>query len=126
MFYRPLKFLLLACILAWTSGASQYAHERLEHSGHVEAAACCDADGQADNCPADHHHKHPAPDDHDDCPTCQLLAHMAADPVAPPVVPCADLPSIPAFTLTDRRPPAVEFRCFAPIRGPPAVELRSA
>jgi hypothetical protein len=121
--YRSFKFLLLACILAWTSGASQYAHERLEHAGHADTATCCDGSNeQCANSPAQHH-KHSAPDDHDDCPTCQLLAHMAADPVAPPVLPCAHLPCVPVVMLTDRRPPAVEVLRFAPIRGPPAAAI---
>jgi hypothetical protein len=123
MLSRSLKFVLLACIVIWTSGAAQYAHERLEHAGHAEAMAsgrCSDENCQ--NCPANHH-KHSAPDDHDDCPTCQLLAHLTADRVMPPAAVCAHLPAFDTVAIPEARPTVLVILPSAPIRGPPAISL---
>ena len=111
MFFRPFNFLLLASLVFWTSGAAQYVHERMEH-GDGDEAALVKPDSS-------HRDKHPDRHNHDDCPTCQLLAHMSAERVAPPASLCVHLPSFISIHVTNRRPPMVESTPFAPIRGPP-------
>jgi hypothetical protein len=119
MQFRPVHSLLLAAIVYWTTGAALYLHERMEHSepdgDEVVAVAGHSGSTPQGNNPKHHHH------DHDDCPTCQLLAHMQADHVAPPAIVCVHLPSFVILPVTDRRPPTVDSHSFIPIRGPPAI-----
>jgi Protein of unknown function (DUF2946) len=116
---RPVHAVLLAALVYWTTGAALYLHERFEH-GEPDGAdeiALADA-GQPDSSPAGGHSKHHH-HDHDDCPTCQLLAHMQAHPVAPPVMASVHMPCFCTLAVTDHLPPVVDVHFFAPIRGPP-------
>src|ERR1700678_3007467 len=102
MLFRPLNFLILASIAFWTTGAAHYLHERMEH-GHEEGPAHVDSDGGSSE-----HQRQPQHDHHDDCPTCQLLAHITAVSVAPPpVLVCILLPCFISLQVTDRRAPTV-------------------
>jgi hypothetical protein len=114
MLFRPLNFLILASIVFWTTGAAQFVHEQVEH-GHGQESAQADSGSSRRD-------KQPQRDEHDDCPTCQLLAHISAAGVAPPpVLLCFHPPCFISLQVTDRLPPTVESRPFAPIRGPPAA-----
>lgn len=121
---RATKFLVLACLTFWVTGAAQYVHERVEHADHDDVAALIAASKAS---AGDHssHDKRPDRHNHDDCPTCQLLAHMTADGVAPPVQICAHLPCVDFVPISDRLPRVVEARSFIPIRGPPALSDRA-
>ncbi|HET6252178.1 MAG TPA: DUF2946 family protein [Tepidisphaeraceae bacterium] len=117
MRFRTAHALLLAAIVYWTTGAALYIHERTEHAdgddaGEIALAISDHSDSSPGNHPKHHH-------DHDDCPTCQLLAHMQAHHVAPPMMASAHLPCLCTLTVTDRLPPVVDVHVFAPIRGPP-------
>ena len=114
MSFRPFNFLLLAALAYWTSGAAVFVHERMEHADGDEGPEVVQADASHPDKHRDHHN-------HDDCPTCQLLAHMSADRSAPPALVCIHLPSFTFVHVTDRRPPTVNSRPFAPIRGPPSL-----
>ena len=117
MRFRPIQTLLLASLVFWTTGAAMNLHERLEHSEEAIARAA-----QAEHSSGSQPGKHHDPHDHDDCPTCQLLAHMQADRVAPPGSLCVLLPIHHVELRPDRRPLIVEALTFAPIRGPPGTD----
>ena len=122
---RLLKYLLLVCLAYWACGAAQFVHEQLEHGdpGRTKAVASglqSSSDGLTKpGAPKRSHH------DHDDCPTCQLLAHMSADRPAPAIAVCVHLLQIGAISPGDWRAPVAVALTFAPIRGPP-VTLTSA
>jgi hypothetical protein len=126
MLSRTIKFLLLAVVTCWAIGAAQYLHEKIEHAEHDDVAvatpSATGADARGTSRPDSHRHH----DDHDDCPTCQMLAHMAADPVTPPPLICNTYVSLYTLRLNDWRTPVVEAHTFAPIRGPPQTEPPSA
>ncbi len=108
----PLKFLLLACIVYWTSGMAGFLHEYGEHAGHDDVAAATASAGER---PPDKHKNN-----HDECPTCRLLATMSADRAAPPAaLLCIAPPALPAEAVGDRLPPVVDPDFISPIRGPP-------
>jgi hypothetical protein len=121
MALRPFKFILLASIVFWTSGAAQYVHELVEHKGPETAVArATEAPRTTPVHPdkkSDHH-------DHDDCPTCQLLAHMSADVISWVAPICGHLRAHSSGFPTDLQlPPASHSIGLAPIRGPPAPIL---
>ena len=121
MRFRTFSFLLLAALFFWTSGAAVYLHEALEHGEHDEVAAA----------ERGHETPHPAKQpahshNHDDCPTCQLLAHLQADRPAPAVAMCTLLLSSFAPEIADRHAPTRETRSLLPIRGPPAMTAHFA
>jgi hypothetical protein len=121
MRFRPIHNLVLLAIVYWTSGAALFLHEQMEHSQPDGANVVAVADsGRAGALPAGENSKHHH-DDHDDCPICQLLAHMQAEHVVPEVVVCGLLPSFTTPHIADRLPPAVDSDSFTPIRGPPVV-----
>src|SRR5579862_925340 len=111
---RPLHLLLLGALLFWASGAAMNLHERLEHGEAAIAKATAEASHDGNS-------KHRDPHEHDDCPTCQLLAHMQVDHVAPPILVCVHLPIQYLPQRPDRRPLIADALTFAPIRGPPQV-----
>src|SRR5258708_2157744 len=124
MLVRPIKLLLLACFAYWASGAALFVHERLEHAdgeGGAVIAACSQPTTALDKS-TDHKRPH---HDHDDCPTCQLLAHMSVNRSAPPPPVCVQLPRIGAISPVDWRAPVAMAMTFAPIRAPP-VAMTSA
>lgn len=140
---RPLNLILLAGLVFWTTGAAQFAHETLEHGDHDEIAVAGDvraerADGiqspgmasrglgittPFEN-PAARAAQNSAPKrpahNHDDCPTCQLLAHLQAHHVTAPAIVCVLLLTDLAPPVVNRRAPTIESQSHAPIRGPPA------
>ncbi len=115
---RWIKFVLLASIICWATGAAQFVHELVEHGEHDEQAASVVSTPVDHQSPADGRSKH---HDHDDCPTCQMLAHMSVTKTAPPPPLCAHLPTFYLLPLFDWRSPVVESHTFAPIRGPPTT-----
>jgi hypothetical protein len=122
---RWIKFVLLACIVCWATGAAQFVHERVQHADHDEPAKLLSsAVARPDNAPPKAPHRHH--DDHDDCPTCQMLAHMSAMRVVPPTPISVHLPTFCIVPLTDWRSPIVKSHTFAPIRGPPMTGLTAS
>jgi hypothetical protein len=120
MFHRSIKFLVLASLLAWGTGAAQFVHERTEHSELDEAISAARALATRFSDPA-HRHPQPPHHNHDDCPTCQLLAHMKATRVAPPPPMCVHVLTYErASTFVYSFPPANPLPS-APIRGPPVA-----
>jgi hypothetical protein len=112
MHFRTVKFLILACIAFWATGAAQYAHECIEHGagGYSEEAKATRPAGPAwDN--AD-------PDD-GDCPTCIMLASMASERAVPPVLPDLVGSCIDILIVCDRPAPVLTLLRFEPARGPP-------
>ncbi|HEX4792878.1 MAG TPA: DUF2946 family protein [Humisphaera sp.] len=120
MFHRWIKYLVLASLLVWGTGAAQFVHERTEHSDGDEAMVATGLLAHRDaNSP--HHERHPAHHNHDDCPTCQLLAHLKATPFAAPPPICVHLPTREHAPSYDYSIPLSDPIPFAPIRGPPAA-----
>jgi hypothetical protein len=126
MRFRCTYFLLLAALVYWTTGTALYLHERIEHAepdGAPEIALLPMAghatSGNHSPAPKHHHHNH----NHDDCPTCQLLAHMRASHMGPAVFVSVFVPSFISLQLTDRHVPGVDAIPTGPIRGPPVDSL---
>src|SRR5260221_10102827 len=119
MFCRSIKFLVLASLLVWGTGTAQFVHERTEHSDGDEALAATRPISSSDSNSTDHE-RHPAHHNHDDCPTCQLLAHMKATRVAPPPPVCVHFLTRERASAFDYSVPPSNPLPFAPIRGPPA------
>jgi hypothetical protein len=119
---RGIKFLLLASLLFWTTGAALFFHERFEHADHQDDAVTFSAqEAAADHAQGAPDSKHKHSHDHDDCPTCQLLAQMQAEHGAMPAPICLHELIEITLHLIDRHPPVVDCHASAPIRGPPAI-----
>ena len=120
-FLKPrewLKLLLLAAFLYWATGLAQYLHEITEHHHGIVATTVLPQGLHVDKkVPAN---QAPEPDDHDDCPTCQSLKIMKAQPVAPPIVmPELTLLRHEKLLIIQRDPPVLSFVVFIPERAPP-------
>jgi hypothetical protein len=118
MVSRSIKLLLLATLLAWATGAAQFIHERIEHADGDEPSAVA-VDSAPSTADSSDPPKAPAHHGHDDCPTCQLLAHMKAAPVAPPPPICVHLPTCELAIIWQESVLTADPIPFAPIRGPP-------
>jgi len=117
-----IKFLLLASLIFWTTGAALFFHEKFEHGDRYEDALALSVTGSVPgHLEGSRDSKHKNPHDHDDCPTCQLLAQMQADHGAAPTPICLHERIDYTLHLIDRHPPIIDAETFAPIRGPPAI-----
>jgi hypothetical protein len=118
MFSRSINFLLLFSIVCWGTGAAQCIHKHVEHAEQgdeeiPDAASALRASASTNR--DQRHHPH----EHDDCPTCQMLAHMAAVRTESPPLICIELPTFPNPVSGNRLLPVVDSYSYVPIRGPP-------
>jgi hypothetical protein len=122
MHRRGINFLLLASLIFWTTGAALFFHERFEHADRDDDAVALAGPGNTGgNFENSHDSNHRDHHNHDDCPTCQLLAQMQADHGAAPAPICLHERIDCTLHLIDRHPPVIDTQTFAPIRGPPVA-----
>jgi hypothetical protein len=124
-----IKLLLLVSFAYWASGLAMCLHERFEHAHDQEEAAAALNDVKPAD-PASKNSSEPplqAPDDHDDCPTCQTLKLMKVEPLTPPPAIQIVHPYVETLPVIQLQARVLSFVLFLPARAPPAqFSLRSA
>jgi hypothetical protein len=108
----PLRFLLLACLAFWGSGAGQFLHERLEHADPSNFQSVASERHSVVGVAG---HAHGA------CVVCEMLASMTAGHaavVSPALAPHDCLCTVTPF---DCQSSAQTFLQFPLSRGPPAA-----
>lgn len=108
MKFSPLRLLILASLVFWTTGAAHYFHESIEH-----------ASSSTSNAASHGHQGNESEKSHEDCATCKLLAHLTTDGANAPHFHCQLLPSIDRPHTLSQVAVNSELFSTAPIRGPP-------